>query len=126
MRRRSRTAGLLSLLAAGSPKRSWRIRYSRQVQQEQRFLFPPASSCALCQSKISDPADVRGASIAPFALWGGNMMAHTSRELFWKAKVWEEAALTPAVAVVIEDKGLRCHVPIQRYLMRGSGSGMAG
>ena len=47
--------------------------------------FPAASSCALCHSKIPDPAGERGGSIAPFALWSGSMMAHSSRDPFWKA-----------------------------------------
>ena len=49
------------------------------------------------------------------------MMAHSSRDPFWKAKVRDEAALTPAAKAVIEDKCLRCHAPTQQYLVRNDG-----
>ena len=39
------------------------------------------------------------------------MMAHASRDPFWRAKAQQEASQAPAVAAVIEDKCLRCHAP---------------
>jgi hypothetical protein len=86
--------------------------------------FPGAAACALCHSKIPPPGNEQAASVAPFALWRGSMMAHSSRDPFWKAKVRDEAALTPAAKAVIEDKCLRCHAPTQQYLAR-NGRGMS-
>jgi hypothetical protein len=53
------------------------------------------------------------------------MMAHASRDPFWKAKVRSETAITPAAAAVIEDKCLRCHAPAQHYGYRLRNSKMA-
>ena len=82
------------------------------------MFFPGVATCALCHSKIPPPGNEHAASVAPFALWRGSMMAHSSRDPFWKAKVRDEAALTPAAKAVIEDKCLRCHAPTQQYLVR--------
>jgi hypothetical protein len=49
------------------------------------------------------------------------MMAHASSDPFWKAKVQEEAALTPVAKAAIEDKCLRCHAPTQQYAVRAAG-----
>jgi hypothetical protein len=86
--------------------------------------FPLTSTCALCHSRIPPPSGSQPVSIAQVALWQGSMMAHSSRDPFWKAKLQDETTLTPAAATVIEDKCLRCHAPSQQYLTRESG-GMA-
>ena len=125
LRKQSHTVALRSVVASGfavAVLANWTPAVAAAGAE---ISFPAASSCALCHSKIPDPADERGGSIAPFALWSGSMMAHSSRDPFWKAKVREEAALTPAASAVIEDKCLRCHAPTQQYLLRGAGSGMA-
>jgi hypothetical protein len=83
--------------------------------------FPDVSTCALCHSKLPPPGAEQAASVAPFALWRGSMMAHSSRDPFWMAKVRDEAALTPSAKAVIEDKCLRCHAPTQQHLVRNEG-----
>ena len=101
--------------------------------------FTSANTCALCHSQIPRPdqsaegarkwapprarAGSRAAegSIAPFALWSGTVMAHSSRDPYWRAKVRYELAQTPAAAELIEDRCLSCHAPQQQYDGRAAG-----
>ena len=81
--------------------------------------FPPSEKCASCHSRI--PARTGTASVGQVALWRGSMMAHSSQDAFWKAKVQEEISLTPSAAIAIEDKCLRCHAPSEQYPLRAKG-----
>lgn len=86
--------------------------------------FLPASSCALCHLRIPPPGGEQISSVAPAALWRGSMMAHSSRDPFWRAKVRLESEATPAAARLIQDRCLRCHAPAAQYPRRATG-GMA-
>ncbi|MBL8292580.1 MAG: hypothetical protein JNN08_12130 [Bryobacterales bacterium] len=83
----------------------------------QETLFEPAESCRLCHSRIQSG----GQMVAPYALWPGSMMANAARDPYWLAKVRYEIATTPAAAVAIEDKCLRCHAPANQYVTRAKG-----
>ncbi|MBL8230666.1 MAG: hypothetical protein JNL98_19395 [Bryobacterales bacterium] len=87
-------------------------------------LFDTYTNCARCHSSMRRPANaVNLPAISPLpvgqaALWRGSMMAHSSRDPYWKAKVRYEIAQTPAAAATIEDTCLRCHAPQQQYERR--------
>lgn len=78
-----------------------------------RFL--PASECALCHSRIPQPGQAWDAqpSIAQHPLWSGSMMAHSSVDPYWRARVRQEIAAQPARQAEIEAVCLRCHAPMQ-------------
>jgi hypothetical protein len=82
--------------------------------------FVPAPTCALCHARMEAPKGASG-TIGQFPLWSGSMMAHASRDPYWKAKVRHEVAITPAAGAVIEDKCLRCHAPSEQYGLRERG-----
>lgn len=92
--------------------------------QEAQPLFDSYTNCARCHSSMRRPAEaVNLRSIDPLpvgqaALWRGSMMAHSSRDPYWKAKVRFEMSQTPAAAAIIEDTCLRCHAPQQQYERR--------
>lgn len=121
MGRRFLTAGFAAFLLAPASV----------AQQSSRFA--PVSACRPCHSRIEKPENAIAwnsrwtpppfragarpgdASIAPGALFAGGVMAHSSRDPYWLAKVRSESAATPAAAETIEDTCLRCHAPQQQY-----------
>lgn len=90
--------------------------------------FSSWSACVTCHAGVSRPAAADSAlpqSIGPADLWGGSMMAHSSRDPYWQAKVRFESAAAPSKAAVIQDTCLRCHAPMQQYEMRATSTQMA-
>jgi hypothetical protein len=49
------------------------------------------------------------------------MMAHASKDAYWRAQVRYETGVTPGAAAEIEDKCLRCHAPANHYGYREKG-----
>lgn len=90
--------------------------------------FSSWSACATCHAGVSRPAAADSAlpqSIGPADLWGGSMMAHSSRDPYWQAKVRFESAAAPSKAAIIEDTCHRCHAPMQQYELRATSTRMA-
>ncbi len=77
--------------------------------------FELSSRCALCHS-FSDLAsamrDSQKQSVAPVDLWQASMMAHSSRDPYWRAVVSAEIAATPNAKAHIEELCTRCHAPM--------------
>lgn len=83
--------------------------------------FPGADSCRRCHSQLPAPPGAENAFSpypSPHTLWSGTMMAHASRDPYWRARVRWEAAQMPEAAAAIEDHCLRCHAPAQQYAQR--------
>ena len=104
--------------------------------QQPRDRFGDVTVCSLCHRAIPLPggstvpppgeAPESGvANIAPFVFWPASMMAHSSRDPYWEAKVNFEGARLPAMKEIIEDTCLRCHAPMQQYPLRASKQKMA-
>ena len=53
------------------------------------------------------------------------MMAHSSADPYWRAKVAFEKALAPERRAAIEDTCLRCHAPGDQYPKRAGGGQLA-
>jgi hypothetical protein len=92
--------------------------------QEAQPLFDTYTNCARCHSSMRRPAEAVNLRsldplpVGPAALWRGSMMAHSSRDPYWQAKMQFEMSQTPAAAAFIEDTCLRCHAPQQHYERR--------
>lgn len=87
----------------------------------QSLSFPSAETCRRCHAVLPAPETATNAVSAypsPHTLWSGTMMAHASRDPYWKARVRWEAAQMPGAEAVIEDHCLRCHAPAQQYAQR--------
>ncbi len=77
--------------------------------------FATSDVCAECHDNAPGAdamRDAEGREIAPYHLWRSAMMANSARDPVWRAQVSAEVATTPAGAVAIEAKCLRCHAPM--------------
>jgi hypothetical protein len=86
--------------------------------------FASSTACALCHSNHSAATAMRDEAsreIAPFNLWQSSMMANAARDPLWRAVVSAEVATTPAAAVAIEAKCMRCHAPMASEAARADG-----
>ncbi len=88
--------------------------------------FAPAAECALCHTRIPAPGGAwsdgpESAWIGPHALWKSSMMAHSSQDPYWRAKVRFEMDQPSADAAAVQDFCLRCHAPAQQYSKRVHG-----
>jgi len=98
--------------------------------------FVSSQVCADCHSQLPAPETAVNAetalagpnqdpaSIAPFALWSGSMMAHAAVDPYWRAKVRFEGAENPAAVAIIENTCLSCHAPGQQYDLGRNGTPM--
>ena len=71
--------------------------------------FSGSGKCALCHSALTDSA---GNDVSIDADWRLTMMANSSKDPFWQAKVSSEVARNRALSAVIEDKCATCHTPM--------------
>lgn len=97
------------------------------------------NDCSACHTAIPLPADavaldpvegyhpIRSRSarasvgVGATALWRGSVMAHSTRDPYWQAKVRAESRANPSLSAVVEDTCLRCHAPGQQYGTRAAG-----
>jgi len=95
-----------------------------QAAEPPRFLA--AVDCGMCHNRIPEAGGdwSPGKSVGPYPNWQGSMMAHSSQDPYWKAKVKFEVEQAPARQQEIEDTCTRCHAPMQQYPLRGAGKKM--
>lgn len=77
--------------------------------------FELSTRCALCHSfsqLATAMRDSQKQSVAPVDLWQASMMAHSSRDPYWRAVVSAEIAGTPNAKAHIEELCTRCHAPM--------------
>ena len=84
--------------------------------------FSSAQNCALCHNGLTDQA---GRDVSLERDWGATMMAHSSRDPLWQAKVASELARAPQLAAVIDAKCSRCHMPMANVELSYSGEPIA-
>lgn len=97
------------------------------------FLLPPASggsplfasehfsgsgNCTLCHNNISDG---QGKDVSIETDWSSTMMANSTRDPLWRAKVRSELNRNGHLAEVINDKCSRCHAPMANFEARKAG-----
>ncbi len=97
------------------------------------FLLPPTSSgnpaftsehfsgsanCTMCHNGLSDQ---NGLDVSIETDWSSTMMANSTRDPFWRAKVRSELNRNPQLASVINDKCSRCHAPMANFEAQNAG-----
>jgi hypothetical protein len=71
--------------------------------------FSGSDNCATCHDGLSDAA---GTDVSIVADWQASVMAHSSRDPFWRAKVASEVRRNPQLGAEIEATCSRCHTPM--------------
>ncbi|MGB5492039.1 MAG: hypothetical protein WBM76_14530 [Woeseiaceae bacterium] len=71
--------------------------------------FSGSENCAVCHDGLNDAA---GTDVSIVADWQASMMANSSRDPFWRAKVASEIRRNPGIASEIEATCSRCHAPM--------------
>jgi len=100
------------------------------------FLLPPASggnpaftsehfagsaNCTMCHNGLNDQ---NGLDVSIETDWSSTMMANSTRDPFWRAKVRSELNRNPQLASVINDKCTRCHAPMANFEARNANEPM--
>jgi hypothetical protein len=95
------------------------------LASQQSGVFLDSEQCGVCHWDLPAPASAVSPesqdSIAPYNLWVGTMMANSSRDPYWRAKLRSEVAENRSARALIEDRCLGCHAPMQRYEQRMAG-----
>ncbi len=84
--------------------------------------FSGSSNCATCHDGIYDDL---GVDVSIAKRWSATMMANSSRDPFWKAKLRTELNRNPHLAYVINDKCTRCHAPMANVEAKAAGDTVA-
>lgn len=75
-------------------------------------LFAGSGECLLCHNSMTN---AQGDSIGILNDWRSTMMANSSKDPFWRAKVSHETQVNPAHAEALEDVCTRCHAPAGHF-----------
>jgi hypothetical protein len=100
-------------------EREWAKKYERAATarfspgrpladfEEDDFIGP--ALCFNCHHLLTDAA---GNQVSIISHWRSTMMANAAKDPFWQAKVQSEIKRNPAIAEVIEQKCVVCHMPM--------------
>ncbi len=89
--------------------------FPQKLPTETSTLFSGSGNCELCHTSGTNTfTSPDGEDISPPTMWQSTMMANSSKDPFWQAKVTSEVALFPSIQSVIEDKCATCHMPMGR------------
>ena len=81
--------------------------------------FSGSQNCAMCHNGI---VDNQNKDVSIITDWSSTMMANSSRDPFWRAKVRSEIARHPELQTVINDKCSKCHAPMANTQAKKDGS----
>lgn len=81
--------------------------------------FSGSGNCALCHNELTD-ASLNDVSIV--SDWSTSMMANSTRDPFWRAKVASEIQRNPQFKAILDDKCSRCHAPMANVEAKFHGS----
>jgi hypothetical protein len=73
------------------------------------YHFSGSGNCARCHNGLSDNA---GNDVSIETAWSSTMMANSSKDPLWRAKVRSEIDRNPHLEGVINDKCTKCHAPM--------------
>lgn len=79
--------------------------------------FSGSSNCTQCHNGIKDSS---GKDVSIETDWSSTMMANSTRDPFWRAKVRSELNRNPQLTDVINDKCTRCHAPMANFEAKSS------
>ena len=74
--------------------------------------FSGSGNCTSCHDGLTDTA---GDNVSIVRDWGASMMANSSKDPLWQAKVATELKRNPQLSTVINDTCTRCHAPMANY-----------
>ena len=75
-------------------------------------LFSGSGNCSRCHDDITDTS---GDDVSIVRDWGASMMANSTKDPFWRAKVATELERNPHLSTVINDTCTKCHAPMAYY-----------
>ncbi|WP_049794576.1 dockerin type I domain-containing protein [Methylomonas methanica] len=81
--------------------------------------FSGSQNCAMCHNGI---VDNQNQDVSIVTDWSSTMMANSTRDPFWRAKVRSEIAKHPQLEAVINDKCSKCHAPMASTEAQKDGS----
>jgi hypothetical protein len=84
--------------------------------------FSGSGICATCHSVLVDGS---GEDVSMPPRWQGTMMANSSKDPLWQAKVSSEVVRNPALQSVIEGKCAACHMPMAYTEAKANGDPVA-
>ena len=86
-------------------------------------LFSGAANCAFCHDQWGNGLTARGGRDVSIATdWRGTMMAHSSKDPFWRAVMEAEVIENPSLRGLIEDKCQTCHAPLAHAQAHADGT----
>jgi len=71
--------------------------------------FSGSGNCAVCHNTLTDAT---ASDVSIESDWSTSMMANSTRDPFWRAKVASEIRRNPNLKAVLDDKCSRCHAPM--------------
>ena len=74
--------------------------------------FSGSGNCQNCHDGLTDTS---GNDVSIVKDWGASMMAHSTKDPFWQAKVATELERNPQLSSVINDACTKCHAPMANY-----------
>ena len=74
--------------------------------------FSGSNNCTMCHNGLTDSS---GKDMSIETDWSSTMMANSTRDPFWRAKVRSELNRNPQLADAINDKCTRCHAPMANF-----------
>jgi len=77
--------------------------------------FSGSGNCSQCHDGMTDS---QGNDLSIVNHWSNSMMANSTKDPYWRAKVASELFRNPGLADVINDKCTRCHAPMANDAMQ--------
>ncbi|RKZ66626.1 MAG: hypothetical protein DRQ44_06500, partial [Gammaproteobacteria bacterium] len=74
--------------------------------------FSGSGNCAMCHDGLTDTS---GDNVSIVSDWEASMMANSTKDPFWRAKVATELERNPHLSSVINDTCSKCHAPMAHF-----------
>jgi len=74
--------------------------------------FSGSGNCTQCHDGLTDTS---GEDVSIVKDWGASMMANSTKDPLWRAKVATEMERNPHLSTLIKDKCTKCHAPMANY-----------
>jgi Cytochrome c554 and c-prime len=102
----------------GEELNTYRVLLEGDLPNQTSDLFIGSGKCAGCHG--IDPngianLDDEGNNVSPSENWRATMMANSSKDPFWRAKVAHETSVNPGHAAELVNKCTSCHAPLGRF-----------
>lgn len=81
-------------------------------------IFVTSETCQACHNNL---AVEDGEDLSIGAAWRATMMAHSSKDPYWRAGVRRETIDHPTARAAIEDECSTCHLPMARFMRHMAG-----